>query len=950
MGTGTRVAFCALITAGILGLAGSRYATSGVIGVDQQLLQSFAGGTVNNAQFAEPQSPAVDSVDESAKARLVRNMLQSPMNFEENQGQSDKRVKFLSRGSGYTLFLTSSEAVLALNPANARLAKGQSAPSGFGSNPANPLAVGYLDRTPRPGNAVPVPVGREDVLRMRLVGANSQSRISGVDETPAKSNYFIGKDLSKWRTNVSNFAKVEYASVYPGIDLVYYGNQRQLEYDFVVAPGADPREITLGFGQVNGTNNFVPVKIDANGDLIVHLTAGDVSFHKPLVYQNIAKGRKQTKKPVDGRYTLKADGQVGFAVGAYDRSRRLVIDPIVSFSTYIGGSNEDLATGIGIDKFEDVVIAGSTRSVDFPVAGAIESYHPGTCGGLPCRDVFVSKFNPTATNLQYSTYIGGANDDVASNLVLDKAGDIFVVGYTLSTDFPVTPHATQKTFGGGTVTGDAFAFELASKGGIAYSTYIGGSGDDQAYGVTVDYIPSATPNLYVVGYTTSKNFPTTTGAYQTACGLSKADTCENGFATKLAPQDTGIVFSTYLGGSGGLGDAAYGVVVDSNDNLYIAGITGSPNFPTTTGAYSRKCGSDGQCNGTYDGFVTEMNTGGNGLVFSTFLGGNDYDYVAGIALDSAGAIYVSGNTISTDFPTTAGAAQPTFGGTSAGCVPTTGAICGDVTVTKLNAGGSTLAYSTYLGGTLDEYPGMSMAVDASGNAYVTGQTSSLNFPQVNPFQHGYGGGSSDAFLTVVNSTGTAFMASSYFGGNGQDFGYRTILDPNANVFVSGGTLSTNLFVTQGAFQTICGTDGTCNGGLMDAWTAKMIQSADVSISNQAAPNPVKSGSDLTYQIKVRNNGPDTGMAITTTDTVPAGTTFVSVVPTDGSCTSPPVGGTGTVTCTASSLANGSKINITMVVHVTAASGSKISDKASVSSTTYDPKKGNNSITISVSVD
>jgi uncharacterized repeat protein (TIGR01451 family) len=273
-----------------------------------------------------------------------------------------------------------------------------------------------------------------------------------------------------------------------------------------------------------------------------------------------------------------------------------------------------------------------------------------------------------------------------------------------------------------------------------------------------------------------------------------------------------------------------------------------------------------------------------------------------------------------------------------------------VTVTKLNVGGSTLAYSTYLGGSLDEYPGMSMAVDVNGNAYVTGQTASLNFPQVNPFQHGYGGGASDAFRTVVNSSGTAFTGSSYFGGNGQDFGYRLILDPSANVFVSGGTLSTNLFVTQGAFQPICGTDGTCNGGLMDAWTAKMIPAADVSISNQAQPNPVKSGSDLTYQIKVRNNGPDTAQAISVTDTTPAGTTFVSVITTDGTCTAPPVGGTGTLTCTASSLTNAGRITITMVVKVNAASGSKITDKASVSSTTYDPKKGNNSVTISVSVD
>lgn len=604
-----------------------------------------------------------------------------------------------------------------------------------------------------------------------------------------------------------------------------------------------------------------------------------------------------------------------------------------------------------MDKFTDVVIAGSTRSVDFPLFTPLQSYHPGTCGALACRDVFVSKFNPVGTKLQYSTYIGGSNDDVATDVVLDNAGDIFVVGYTLSTDFPVTPKAFQKTFGGGTVTGDAFFFELASKGiGLEYASYLGGSGEDIAYGITVDFVPTFIPNIYVVGSTTSTNFPTTTGAYQRSCGLSQQGSCSNGFATKVNTKGSALVYSTYLGGSGGLGDAAYSVAVDSNNDAYVAGITGSPNFPTTSGAFDTTCGSDGLCNGTFDGFVTEFNTTGAGLVFSTFLGGSSYDYAAGIALDSAGAIYVSGNTTSTDFPTTPSAAQPAFGGMSAGCSPTTGAICGDVTVTKLNPGGATLAYSTYLGGSLDEYPGMSMAVDASGNAYVTGQTSSTNFPMVRPFQAAYGGGSSDAFVTIVNPTGTAFTSSSYFGGNGQDFAYRVAVDPLGGIYVSGGTLSTNLPVKAGAFQSICGTDGTCNGGLMDAWVAKMVPTADVSISNAASPNPVKSGANLTYTITVKNSGPDTALAVSMTDVVPTGTTFVSVVTTAGSCTAPSVGGTGTVDCTVSSIPILSKFTVTLVVNVNALAGSVIQDKASVSSTTYDAKKGNNAVNISTNVD
>ena len=946
MRTSKWLAFCTLILTGILIFAGSRH----------------AGGSKATEYSADATGPAgIDSdrvqpapASSSPKASLLQNLLQAPMSFEANQGQTDSRVKFLSRGSGYTLFLTSSEAVLALSSASARsAAKGQNATSGFGSNPGNPLSVGYLDRTPRPSvtAVAPRPAAKEDILRMRLVGANSAPKISGVDETSAKSNYYIGNDRSKWRTNVSNFAKVQYAAVYPGVDLVYYGNQRQLEYDFVVAPGADPRVITLGFSQANDGHKNLPLHISADGDLVAHLSGGDVSFHKPVVYQTIGSGRTRTKQAIDGHYTLKADGQAGFELGLYDRSRQLVIDPTVSFATYIGGSDEDLAVGIAADKYTDVVIAGSTRSVDFPLFDALETFHGGTCGTLACRDVFVSKFNPTGTKLQYSTYIGGSNDDVATQLVLDMAGDMFVVGYTLSTDFPVTPKAFQKTFGGGTVTGDAFFFELASKGiGLEYASYLGGSGEDMAYGIAVDGVPTATPNIYVVGSTTSKNFPTTKGAFQTACGLTQAGTCANGFVSKANSKGSALMYSTYLGGSGGLGDAAYGIAVDSNENAYISGMTGSPNFPTTAGAYDTMCGSDGLCNGTFDGFVTELNTTGTGLAFSTFLGGSNYDYTAGIAVDGAGGIYVSGNTISTDFPTTAGAAQSTFGGMSAGCSPTTGAICGDVTITKLNAGGATLAYSTYLGGSLDEYPGISMAVDAGGNAYVTGQTDSTNFPLVRPFQPAYGGGSSDAFVTVVNSAGTAFTSSSYLGGNGQDFGYRTALDPAGDIYVSGGTVSTNFPVKAGVFQTICGTDGNCNGGLSDAWTAKLVASADLSINDSASPNPVKSGANLTYTIVVKNNGPDTAVSVSMTDVVPAGTTFVSVTPTAGSCTSPSVGGTGTVNCTVATAVNGAKLTVTLVVNVTAASGSVIANKASVNATTYDPKRGNNAVNISTNVD
>jgi len=406
-----------------------------------------------------------------------------------------------------------------------------------------------------------------------------------------------------------------------------------------------------------------------------------------------------------------------------------------------------------------------------------------------------------------------------------------------------------------------------------------------------------------------------------------------------------LVYSTYLGGTSGLGESAYGIALDANNNVYLSGITGSPNFPTSPNAYKNHCGSDGLCDGTFDGFVTQLNAAGNSVLASTFLGGSSFDYTAGIVVKPA-AIYVSGSTVSSDFPTTANAVQPVYGGASAGCVVSTGT-CGDATVSKLNTGLTTLQYSTYLGGSQDDNPGMSMAVDANGYMYVTGQTASLDFPQFDPMQASYGGGSSDAFVTQITPQG-AFGYSTFFGGNGEDFAYRVALDPSSNVYITGGTTSTNLPVTVHATQNKCGTDGTCNGGLFDAWFSKIILSADLGMTLKTSAT-IRSGANLSYAITAKNNGPDTAQAVSVTDVVPTGTTFVSATPNTGMCTTPPVGGTGTVTCTLGTQGNGASFKITMVVKVTAASGSTITDTAAVTSTTSDPKTTNNSATATTTV-
>jgi uncharacterized repeat protein (TIGR01451 family) len=771
---------------------------------------------------------------------------------------------------------------------------------------------------------------------MHILSANPAAQVSGIDKQETESNYLIGNDPKQWHTRVVHYSKVRYTDLYPGIDLVYYGNQTQLEYDFIVKPGADPDRIQLSVGSGSEAESPIPLKVDAQGNLLATLDGSDVVFDKPVAYQPATA--TQSRSAVEGRFVLQGDGRVGFNVGAYDHSRELVIDPAVSYSTYLGGSNEDIAYGVAYGvRFGYLIIAGTTRSADYPTAKGLYVFGGGTCGTQPCRDIFVSKLSPSLTTLAFSTYVGGSGDDAALALAQDPFGDIFLTGYTTSTNFPIAGNVFQRRLAGGSVTGDAIAVEVESAGFyLQYSGYLGGSGDDVGYGVAID----AAGNGFYVGSTTSTDFPVTSGAFRKTCGLTSGATCSTGWVAEVNVAGSALNYATYLGGSGGLGDAAYAVAVDSSDNAYVAGITGSPNFPITTGVLQQSCGTDTLCNGTYDGFVSKVNPTGSGLIYSTFLGGSGYDYLSGIAVDSSSNAYVAGGTVSADYPITLGAAQSNYGGGSAGCVPSASTVCGDVTVSKLNSTASALVYSTYLGGSGDESNGFSLALDSSTNAYVSGFTTSTNFPLVKPFQTTFGGGSGDAFITKISPTGTAFTYSSYLGGNGWDFGYRTSTDPSGNVYVAGGTTSTNFVVTGHPIQSQCGTDGLCNGGLADAWMAKVGPSADLSITNKA-PTSVTSGSTITYQIAATNLGPESASTVSVKDTTPTGTTFNSVTSNGGSCTAPASGGTGTVTCTISTVNVGNIFSITLVLNATASSGSVITDTASVSSKTLDPNMKNN---------
>jgi hypothetical protein len=724
-------------------------------------------------QSAVPQIPASleNQVSTTDRAQIAETYGKLPLSFEANQGQSDKQVKFLSRGQGYTLFLTGDEAVLSLRRSPApnadrdRLATLQ--PAAFKAQKQNSA-----------------------VLRMKLVGANSGAAVSGSDEQDGKSNYFIGNDSSQWRTNVSNYSKVRYQDAYPGVDLVYYGNQQQLEYDFVVAPGSDPRIITLDVSadsEVSGKRATAPLRIADNGDLLVPTDGGEVRFHKPVVYQPEKStgvhaiggdpNAVTAKNTVDGRWILKTNNQVGFEVASYDASRPLVIDPALSYSTYLGGTGTDGAFGVAIDSQGNCYVTGFTSSTNFPTKNPFQKKN---AGGV---DTFVSKLNRTGTALVYSTYIGGSSTEYPFGIAVDSTGEAYEVGNTGSANFPVTTGAFQTTCISCANYPAVFLTKLNVNGtGLVYSTFLGGSGDNRAFGITLDSLNDA----YIVGWTTSTDFPVSTNAFQTTYVPGAVS---NVFVAELNPAATGaagLVYSTYLGGS--VQDVGFGIALDSSNNAIVTGYSYSPDFPVTKGAFQTSTTVNGSA------FVTKLNVGATAEIYSTYLGGTTGTSAGNsIKVDSAGNAYVTGYTCASDFPVTAGVVQPIFGGD---CTPAGG----DAFVTKLNPTGTApLLFSTYLGGTGDDV-GFSIGLDQSNNVYITGRSSSTNYPVTAGAFQPANAGSYDAIYTVLNPTGTSLLYSTYLGGTAVDVAFVMAVDKLGNSYMIGRTYSTNFPVTPGVFQ------------------------------------------------------------------------------------------------------------------------------------------------------
>jgi hypothetical protein len=765
-----------------------------------------------------------------------------PLSFEANQGQSDRQVKFLSRGSGYSLFLTDSAAVLALS-------KG-TAPSKRGFDRA-----GIARQQPGPSARA----AKTDVVRMELAGASRGLRVTGADQVPGTANYFIGKDPANWHPDVPTYAKVKYAGVYPGIDLVYYGNQRQLEYDFVIAPGADPKHVRLHFAGAK------KLQLNAHGDLEVKATDGEIAFRKPAVYQ-VVEGRRRS---VPGRFTLHTRNRVGFSVGGYDKTSPLTIDPILEYSTYLGGSGDDFASAIAVDSAGNAYVTGEASSTDFPVTtGAYQTVNPNAGNGC----AFIAKLNSAGTSLVYATYLGGSTAYAeGSSIAVDSIGDAYVTGGTQASDFPTTASAVQPKYPGtistigttrsGTTT--SFITKLNPAGnGLVYSTYLGGSGATTNSGAG-DYGTSialdSSGDAFVAGYTYSINFPTTHGAFRTTNGAA-ANSATNAFVAKLNPAGTGLVYSTYLGGSGGnegQGDLASGVAIDAGGNAYVTGSAYSSNFPVTSGALQTvNHAAANPENSAYSAsaYVTKLNPAGTALVYSTYLGGSgDFNVGQGIAVDHGGNAYLTGSTDSSDFPMTSGAFQTT---NKSGQYYNSVLYYGSVSfVTKLNPAGTALVYSTYLGGTGGDY-GNSIAVDSNGNAYVTGDSYSTDFPVTSDaFQRVNNGAipqldDDNAFVTELNSTGSALVYSTYLGGTSEDsdYGQGIALDSAGNVYVTGDTGSTDFPVTNGAFRVVNNSQETGFVAKFSIGAASGLTPSAVSLSSN--PSPANLGAKVTFIAQV----------------------------------------------------------------------------------------------------
>ncbi|UCC39726.1 MAG: SBBP repeat-containing protein [Candidatus Aminicenantes bacterium] len=725
---------------------------------------------VETRQSFEAHEQQIRSHDSSKGAKLDLDYGKIPLYFIPNRGQVHETACFYAKASWYTLWLTkeglvfdSNTILKRRNPDSADLeTKNRENPDDFSCE--------------------------RDISRLAFLDSSKNPDVVPIFQTGHRVNYFIGSEKSKWRTNIPTSRGVLYRELYKNIDLKVYGSERKIEYDYIIRPGGKVSDIKFEYRNVKNT------KIDEKGNLLIETEFGEFVHRKPQGYQEI----EEKKVGIEAHFHRITKNTYEFKIEGYNKKYELIIDPVVSIdSTYLGGLSHDYGHGIAVDSEGAIYVSGSTRSTDFPVQ------NPAEAGKEGMSDVFITKLNSSGDALVYSTYLGGSDDellffgDYGCGIAVDSEGAVYVTGDTESTDFPTqTPFQESKA-----EESDVFITKLSSSGdSIAYSTYLGGSSLDYSKGIAVD----SSGNAYVTGNTFSPDFPTYSPIQE-----NKSDGWD-AFVTKINSSGSGLVYSTYLGGSNH--DYSHGIVLDSEGAAYVTGDTFSSDFPTQNPIQASNAGLS-------DVFITKVNSSGITLEYSTYLGGFSHDYGNCIDVDSTGAAYVTGSTRSTDFPLQ----NPIQESNAEGW---------DAFVAKISSLGDAFLYSTYLGGSGHDH-GHGIAVDSAGAAYVTGSTMSIDFPTQSAIYDTYAGGELyDSFISKVNSSGDVLSFSTYLGGSADDYGKGLVIDSSGAACVTGYTHSTD-FPTKNPLY------GT-QAGECDVFIAKVSSAYSLSINAGAngTTNPV----------------------------------------------------------------------------------------------------------------